>query len=206
MASLKALTAVVVLLAASGAVQAQQAKGDLELGFQGMYASIATTTKGSDESTTTSTGMLQMTFGAFVTNHLELGFSPMITIGPKPPTVDTTGPTPTVTTETGNKTTTGANVFATWSILANGSRVSPYVGMAAYKQDFSDKDDKGSFGVTLGSKFYVAPKAGINVGLNIMVGKRDTPSAVLNGTTVTMTKVSSTTATAMFQVGFTYLF
>lgn len=209
MKALAPLSALAFVWAASGALSAQQAKGDVELGFQGMYASTSVEDDYGN-SDTTSTGMLQATFGVFATNHLEIGFSPMITIGP-----DTEVDMAAIeagdyssATNRGTKTTTGASIFATWSFLANGARVSPYAGMALYKQDFSDSEDKGAVGFTGGCKFYVAPKAAINVGANLMVGKRTytTYDVQIPSGTLVEREENMTTSTLMFQVGFSYLF
>ena len=153
MKNLKLVTATIVLLMASTRLFAQQVKGDFEIGFSGMY------NQASGNGRTFKNGMIQGSFGFYVTKRVELGLAPSITIN-----------------KTGDDTriSKGGQVFATYSFLSSGAKLVPYVGGGYYYFDsgVGGDDTLGFAGVNGGFKYYIAPKAAINFSVNYMTATK----------------------------------
>jgi len=173
-------------LIASTGLMAQEKPGDLEIGFMGMLASSSTSGGGGS----TSFGDVSGQFGMYITKNLEVAIGPTVSIMSTP---NTSGSGST------SKTTFGSSVSATWSFLAQNAKMVPYAGLALYKHDFSDSNEKLSFGVQGGFKYFFTPKAAFNVGLNYLVASNSYDNGLGGTTTVT-------TSTILAQVGLSYLF
>jgi hypothetical protein len=139
----------------------QQQKGDVELQFQGYYF----TTVGTESSI--GSGTLSAKIGPYITNNLQVGIGPTLTVTTVPEfSIDPV----TLQTKTESKTTTtfGSTAFFVYSFLTRNAKLVPYFGAQYFKQDFSDSDDNGSVGVNLGAKYYFAKKAAFDVSGNYL--------------------------------------
>jgi len=144
----------------------QQQKGDVELQFQGYYF----TTIGSDLQF--GSGTISGKIGPYITDNLQIGIGPTLTITTMTTTeyVPGTAPyyTPTTKEETKTTTTFGSTAFFVYSFLTRNAKLVPYFGAQYFKQDFSDSEDKGSVGVNLGVKYYFAKKAAFDLSGNYL--------------------------------------
>lgn len=139
----------------------QQQKGDVELQFQGYYF----TTVGTEASI--GSGTLSAKIGPYITDNLQVGIGPTLTVTTAPEfSIDPV----TFQTKTESKTTTtfGSTAFFVYSFLTRNAKLVPYFGAQYFKQDFSDSDDNGSVGVNLGAKYYFAKKAAFDVSGNYL--------------------------------------
>jgi hypothetical protein len=139
-----------VLMATTGF--AQQESGDIELQIAGTYF----TTVGTDFKF--SSGFIQAKFGKYLTDNLELGVSPNISIT----TIDTGFG------DSDTDVTAGLGAFFVYSFLFSDAKTVPYVGGQYFKSDLSDGDDNGSAGVTGGLKFFVTEKAALDFSGNYL--------------------------------------
>jgi hypothetical protein len=131
----------------------QQQAGDLELQFMGYYLRSVGT------SYDFSMGTIQAKIGPYVTDHLQVGV----------------GPTLSITTAGGSTTTTfGSTAFLVYSFLTRGGKVVPYFGAQYYKQDFSADftEDPGNVGVNLGMKYFFGKKTALDVSANYLFDLR----------------------------------
>jgi hypothetical protein len=135
---------------------AQQEKGDTEFQISGTYF----TTVGQDN--TFSNGFIQAKLGVFITDHLEIGIAPNISISTSS-TTDFFGETTSNT-----NVTTGAGAFFQYALLAGDARTVPYIGGQYFKSDLENSDDKGSAGVNGGLKFFVSEKAAFDFSGNYL--------------------------------------
>ncbi len=144
----------------------QQQKGDVELQFQGYYF----TTVGSDM--TFGMGTITGKIGPYLTDNLQIGIGPTLSITTMTSVDYQVGPPPTYTpimkVETKTTTTIGSTAFFVYSFLTRNAKLVPYFGAQYFKQDFSDSDDKGSVGVNLGVKYYFAKKAAFDLSGNYL--------------------------------------
>jgi hypothetical protein len=153
---------VIVLMLICASAFAQQQRGDVELQFQGMYF----TTVGSDF--TFGQGTISAKIGPYITDNLQVGIGPTLSITT---TTDfSVGPAPTFTLTEDTKTTTtfGSTAFLVYSFLMRNAKAVPYLGAQYFKQDFSDSDDKGSVGINAGLKYYFAKKTAIDFSGNYL--------------------------------------
>jgi len=155
-----AIVLILMLVAAFG--YAQQQRGDVELQFQGSYF----TTVGTDF--TFGQGTLSAKIGPYITDALQIGIGPTLSITT---TTDyTQGPAPTYALKKDTKTTTtfGSTAFFVYSFLMRNAKAVPYLGATYFKSDFSKSDDKGSVGISAGLKYYFAKKTALDVGGNYL--------------------------------------
>jgi hypothetical protein len=153
-------------------IYAQQEAGDKEIGIAGMfYRSI-----GGDM--TIANASVQGKLGLYITDNLEFGVSPILrwTYTSYKTTEYVMEPTTTYpyyryvtkeVTKSNDNTSSGAGVFITYSFLASSTAV-PYFGAQYYKNDFKEKDDKGSAGINAGVKFFISRNAAWDFGLNYL--------------------------------------
>ncbi len=139
----------------------QQQRGDVELQFQGYYF----TTVGTDF--TFGSGSLSAKIGPYLTDNLQVGIGPTLTITTM---TETTFDPATFQIKQDTKTTTtfGSTAFFVYSFLMRNAKAVPYIGAQYFKQDFSDSDDKGSVGVSLGMKYYFAKKTALDMSGNYL--------------------------------------
>jgi hypothetical protein len=114
----------------------QQQKGDVELQFQGYYF----TTVGTDFSI--GSGTLSAKIGPYITDNLQVGIGPTLTITTTPETKVGPPPTYTITEESKTTTTFGSTAFFVYSFLTRNAKLVPYFGAQYFKQDFSDSTTK----------------------------------------------------------------
>ncbi|MFQ5825536.1 MAG: hypothetical protein ACE5JB_15970 [bacterium] len=146
------LFVILTIILSSTAAFAQQEKGDTEIQIAGTYF----TTVGSEF--TFSSGFIQAKLGKYITDNLELGIAPNISIT----TVDLGFG------ESDTNVTFGGGAFFVYSFLAGDAKTVPYFGGQYYKSDFSNEDDNGSVGVTGGAKFFVTEKAAFDFSGNYL--------------------------------------
>ena len=149
-----AVMLILMLVAALG--YAQQQRGDVELQFQALYF----TTIGTDF--TIGQGTISAKIGPYLTDNLQIGIGPTLSITT---TTDyTVGPAPTYTLNKETKTTTtfGSTAFFVYSFLGN-AKVVPYIGAQYFKQDFSNSNDNGSVGISAGLKYFFAKKTALDI-------------------------------------------
>jgi hypothetical protein len=145
---------------------AQQQRGDVELQFQGSYFQ----TVGTDF--TIGSGNISAKIGPYVTDALQIGIGPTLTITRTSATTTTVGPPPTYVvthkTESNTTTTFGSTAFLVYSILLRNAKAVPYFGAQYFKSDFSNTEDKGSIGINAGLKYYFAKKTAFDVSGNYL--------------------------------------
>lgn len=135
------------LLRASSALGQQEA-GDVELQFQGYYFR----TVGTDFEF--SSGVITGKIGPFITNNLQVGVGPTLTI-----TSSALG---------GTQTTFGSTAFFVYSFLLRNAKAVPYFGAQYFKQDFSNSDEVGNVGINAGMKYFFAKKTAFDFSGNYL--------------------------------------
>jgi hypothetical protein len=162
----------------------QQQAGDWELQFQGSYY----TTIGTDYEF--GSGNISAKIGPYVTNYLQVGVGPSVTIS----TTSFQSYNPTtfeMETTSETKTTFGSTAFLVFSYLTRGAKLVPYAGVQYFISDVSEfENDKGSMGVNAGVKYFFAKKTAFDLSGNYLFS--------LNG--------ADTGATLLFAVGLSFLF
>jgi hypothetical protein len=149
-----------VLIAASGF--GQQQRGDVELQFQGSYFR----TVGTDF--TFGSGNISGKIGPYITDGLQIGIGPTLSI-----TTTSSFNQTTLKEESNTTTTFGSTAFVVYSILLRGAKAVPYIGAQYFKSDFSNGDDKGSVGINVGMKYYFAKKTAFDVSGNYLFTLND---------------------------------
>jgi hypothetical protein len=152
---------VVALACASGNLRAQQQSGDWEVQLQGSYFTLV----GTD--VTNNVGTISGKVGPFLTDNIQIGLGPTLTIA----TTSTTAVPPgggVATTSSVTKVTVGSTAWAVYSVLLRNARIAPYIGACWYKRDFSNGADNGWVGVNGGAKFYYTRKAAVDVSANYL--------------------------------------
>ena len=134
-----ALSLLILLLATPSAF-AQQEQGDVELQLAGSY----TTSVGSEDFSF-AFGNFQGKLGYFVTDGLEIGAYPSLSI-----TTSQSGFSASETT-----TTLGAGVFLVYSVLTGDGTTVPYLGGQYFKADLDNDEDQGHSGINAGVKFFL---------------------------------------------------
>jgi hypothetical protein len=125
---------IVLLLAGICQSSAQQRKGDVELQFFGTYFQ----TVGTDESF--GSGTIGGKIGPYLTDHLQIGMGPTLTITRMTETHYSFNPATfavSTTKETNTTTTFGTSVFVLYSFLTGGGKWVPYFGAQWFKSDFN---------------------------------------------------------------------
>lgn len=138
------------LLATAG-LQAQQAKGDQEVALMGTVIKVEDTTA----------TIVQGTYGVFITDHMELGISPMIG-------------------KFDDYNLKAGTFFFSYSWLPKGSKFVPYIGASVFKQKISGPGlDAGAtgFGPKIGFKYFFTPKAAFNMNVESIRTKDDNTDA-----------------------------
>jgi hypothetical protein len=155
----------ILLVVGFGQASAQQRAGDVELQFYGMYFQIV----GTDESF--GSGTIGGKIGPYLSDHLQIGIGPSLTITTMTETNYTYNPITyqvVTTKETKTTTTFGTSVFLIYSFLARGGKVVPYFGAQWFKSDFNKplSEDRGSAGLTAGMKYFFARKTALDFSAN----------------------------------------
>lgn len=151
----------VALSFASIDLHAQQKGGDWEVQLQGSYFTLV----GAD--VTNNVGTISGKIGPFVTDNIQVGVGPTLTIA----TTSITAVPPgggAATTTSSTTVTVGSTAWAVYSMLLPNARVAPYIGACWYKRDFSNSTDNGWVGVNGGAKFYYTRKAAVDVSANYL--------------------------------------
>lgn len=151
----------VAFTCSTGGLQAQQKGGDWEVQLQGSYFTLV----GTD--VTNNVGTISGKVGPFVTDNIQVGVGPTLTIA----TTSTTAVPPaggSATTSTSTKVTLGSTAWAVYSLLFRDARTAPYIGACWYKRDFSNSTDNGWVGVNGGAKFYYTPRAAVDISANYL--------------------------------------
>jgi hypothetical protein len=149
------------LFTLSGVASAQQQKGDIELQLAGSFF----TTFASDVSV--NVGTVSGKFAPFLTDNIQIGIGPTLTIAT---TTTTTVAPVTGRTVTNSKTnvTFGSTAFVTYSFLLKDARAVPYVGASFYKRDFAERDERGWIGVNGGMRYYFTRRTSVDVSANYL--------------------------------------
>lgn len=162
----KTLSIIFTLLILAEFSFAQVEKGDKELQFTGSFYK----TTGTDISI--SAGQIAFKLGRYVSDHLELGVAPTISITSSP-TFDP------VTFEIDNETTAtfGVGIFGTYSFLSEDAKTMPYLGIQWFTPDLGGMDDgtgtivlQNFFGINAGIKVFVTEEINIDIGGNYLAG------------------------------------
>ena len=140
---------------------AQQQKGDVELQFQGSFF----TTVGGD--VTNSVGTILGKIGPFITDNIQVGIGPSLTIATTTTTTVDPG-TGRLIKNTATKATFGTTAFVVYSFLLRNSRAVPYVGASYYKRDFSDAHDRGWIGGNGGAKYFFTKRTAADFSANYL--------------------------------------
>jgi hypothetical protein len=153
---------IVLLSAFFSVASAQQQKGDIELQLAGSYF----TTFATDVSV--NVGTVSGKFAPFITDNIQIGIGPTLTIIT---TTTTTVAPVTGRAVTGSKTnvTFGSTAFVTYSFLLKDARVVPYAGASYYKQDFGKTSERGWIGVNGGMRYFFTRRASIDVSANYLI-------------------------------------
>ncbi len=146
------LFVIVSVFVSANAAFSQQEAGDLEIQIAGTYL----TSIGTDFDF--SQGTIQGKLGRYITDNLEIGVAPTITI---------------TTTDAGFgdsdiDVTFGGGAFVQFAFLLGDATTVPYIGGQYFKSDLSESDDSGSAGVTGGLKFFVTEKAAFDFSGNYL--------------------------------------
>lgn len=149
----------VMMLAHS--LQAQQAQGDIELQLQGSYFTMVGTDVSVD------VGTIAGKFAPFVTDALQIGLGPTLTIQTTT-TTDAVPGTGQIRTRSSTKVTFGSTAFIAYSILLKDARTVPYVQAQFYKRDFSNRSERGWVGAGGGVKYYFTRRTSLDVSANYL--------------------------------------
>jgi hypothetical protein len=155
------MAAIVVTLALAGPARAQQRRGDVELQFQGSFF----TTVGAD--VTNSVGTISGKIGPFITENIQIGVGPTLSITTAATTSVEQGTGITIT-KTTTKATVGTTAFVVYSLLLPDARTVPYLGASYYKRDFSNGSDPGWVGGNGGAKFYFTKRTAADFSVNYL--------------------------------------
>ena len=153
--------AMVLALFFATAAQAQQQKGDIELQLAGSFF----TTVASEVSI--NVGTLSGKIGPFITDNIQIGIGPTLTITTS--TTTTVAPvTGRTTTSSKTSTTFGSTAFITYSFLIKDTLTVPYAGASFYKRDFGDRAERGWLGVNGGVRYFLTRRTSIDVSANYL--------------------------------------
>jgi len=142
---MKKLLFVILFLALSSSLFAQQQKGDSEIQISG----FATVIDGD------AMGSVFLKFGKFFTDNFQFGITPSVDIN---------------TFGSSTNTTFGAGAFLTYSFLSSDAKTVPYFGASYRKSDLENWDfEYGSVGGQAGFKQFVTPKTAFDISGNYLV-------------------------------------
>jgi hypothetical protein len=139
----------------------QQQRGDIELQFQGMYYR----TVGTDYAT--GVGNISAKIGPYITDALQVGVGPTLTIATTP-TTSYNAVTRQIEYGSETNTTFGCTGFLVYSFLMKGAKAVPYLGAQYFKSDFNDSNDNGSAGINGGLKYYFTRKTALDISGNYL--------------------------------------
>jgi hypothetical protein len=139
----------------------QQQRGDIEAQLQGSFS----TTVGAD--VTSSIGTIAGKFGPYITDNIQVGIGPTLTIATSSTTSLQPGTSRLVTT-TETNVTLGTTAFVVYSFLMENARAVPYIGASFYKRDFSNGDEKGWIGANGGVKYFFTKKTAMDMSANYL--------------------------------------
>ena len=141
-------------------VLAQQEKGDVELQVSGSLFTFV------GDGTSSGSGTLFGKIGLFVTDHLSIGISPLLSVSVSESESFSSNSFEKESKRTWTATT-GGGAYFNYTLLSNASTV-PYFGAQYYKQDF-DTEGTGQAGINGGLKFFVTEKAAFDVSANYLL-------------------------------------
>ena len=160
------------LMAAPLPALGQQAAGDVELQFVGSLL----TTVGQDNGSETQ-GLFQAKAGYFLTDRIEVGAFPSLTLSR---TTIRSDDWPDVPDQSSSETKVGMGVFSTYSFLTAGATTVPYVGGQFYRIDVTNEDEGGWLGVNAGLKFYLSERTAFDTGGNALMGVGQSEGVLLH--------------------------
>lgn len=158
----------------TGKASAQQQKGDVELQLQGSYYTTFAT------DVAINVGTIAGKFAPFLTDNLQIGVGPTLTITTTK--VTTTSPlSGQPETKSDTRVTFGSTVFATYSFLTKGARTVPYAGVSWYKVDFSKGSQRGWVGVNGGARYFLTRRTSLDLSASFLktITEGETGSMVL---------------------------
>jgi hypothetical protein len=153
--------AALVYVCATTGLWAQQKGGDWEVQLQGSYFTLV----GTD--VTNNVGTISGKVGPFLTDNIQVGVGPTMTIATTSTTAVPAGGGA-ATTSSSTRVTFGSTAWAVYSVLLHDARTAPYVGACWYKRDFSNGSDNGWVGINGGAKFYYTRRAAVDVSANYL--------------------------------------
>lgn len=155
------LSALILSLTIIGTAAAQQQKGDVELQLQGSYYTTFAT------DVTVKVGTVAGKFAPFLTENLQIGIGPTLTITTT--SVTTISPlSGEPDTRSDTRVTFGSTVFVTYSFLMKDARTVPYVGASWYKVDFSKGSERGWVGVNGGLRYYLTRRTSLDLSASFL--------------------------------------
>lgn len=168
------LATFLLLLTMIGHSSAQQQKGDLELQLQGSYF----TTFATDVSV--NVGTIAGKFAPFLTDHIQIGVGPTLTITTTKVTTIAPG-TGQPATQSNTKVTFGSTVFVTYSFILKDARAVPYVGASWYKVDFSRGEERGWVGLNGGLRYFLTKRTSLDFSASFLktITEHETGSMLL---------------------------
>lgn len=160
---MKKIKILFVLLLTAVAVFAQQQKGDFQVQTQFSYTNMSATVGGSSFSI--SMGQLYGSVSKFVTDKVEVGVSPILSI-----------------TSAGNfsRTSLKLSLFSNYSFLTENAKLVPYAGASLIMDtggiDINTGAEKttASFGLRGGLRYFVTERINIDVGPSYYFGSFNT--------------------------------
>lgn len=140
---MKKLVILAALLVSASAAFAQQQKGDFQLQAQASYFS------NSFAGQSFSSGSLYFNASRFVTDNIEVGFSPFIFFS--------------------TETTVNLSFFANYSFLADNAKLVPYAGVQVMFYNLGTDPDfsQTGFGLKAGVRYFVSERVNVDIGPNI---------------------------------------
>lgn len=164
---IKSASMIGIILFITNVTMAQVAKGDREFQFSGSFF----TTTGTDVAF--SSGNIQFKIGSYVTDNIEIGVAPTLTISTTP-TFDPV----TFAQENETNATLGLGFFGTYSFLSEDAKSMPYFGLQWFIPDISGNEDpitgditvQSFLGINGGIKYFITEQINIDFGANYLTG------------------------------------
>ena len=132
--------AVVIIVCSALSGYAQQQKGDFQLQTQATYA----TAEG------VSFGFVFLNFSSFLTDHLELGVSPIVSISDE-------------------FTSFNMTVFSNYSFLAKDAKMVPYLGAGVTFYDLTGDQPLTGFTFKGGFRYFITESVNVDIGPNLIL-------------------------------------
>jgi len=155
---MKKLVILAALLVSASAAFSQQQKGDFQLQAQASYFS------NSFAGQSFSSGSLYLNASRFVTDNIEVGFSPFIFFS--------------------TETTVNLSFFANYSFLTENAKLVPYAGAQVMLYNLGSDPDfsQTGFGFKAGVRYFVSERVNVDIGPNIAF--LSAPSGFSEGSTM----------------------